>query len=54
MEKQNKAVEALKKYEDQVPEEICKSRLDELKAFMGDNDQFDDIPMVCIEYKGHE
>lgn len=52
--KLDRAVEALRKYEDKVPEEICKSMLDELKAYMGDKDQFDDITMVCVEYKGRE
>lgn len=49
LEKQNKAVEALKKYENQAPEEICTSRLGEWKAFMGDNDPFGDIAMVCVD-----
>lgn len=50
----DRAVETIKKYEDKAPEEICKSMLEELKTFMGDNDQFDDITMVCVEYKGFE
>lgn len=52
--KLERAVETLKKYEENTPEEICKNMLDELKEFMGEHDQFDDITMVCVEYKGQE
>ena len=52
--KLERAVETLKKYEDKASEDICKSMLGELQTFMGDNDQFDDITMVCVEYKGRE
>ena len=52
--KLNRAVEALNKYEDKSPEDICKSMLKELKEFMGNKDQFDDITMVCVEYRGLE
>ena len=47
-----RSLETLRKYEDKAPEEICKGVLEELKVFMGDNIQFDDITMMCIEYKG--
>ena len=50
----NRAVTTLNKYKDNAPEEICKSMLGELQTFMGSNDQFDDITMVCVEYKGRE
>lgn len=52
--KLDRAVTTLKKYEEKAPEEICKGMLGELQQFMGDNDQFDDITMVCLEYKGKE
>ena len=52
--KLNRAVETLNKYEDKAPEDICKSMLKELKEFMGNKDQFDDITMVCVEYRGLE
>lgn len=49
-----RALKALQRYEYETPEVICKSMLDELKVFMGTNDQFDDITMLCLEYKGCE
>lgn len=50
----DRALVTLNKYKDQTPEDICKNMLDELKQFMGDKDQFDDITMLCVEYKGNE
>lgn len=44
----------LNKYKDNNPEEICQNMLSELKEFMGEDDQFDDITMLCLEYKGRE
>ena len=49
-----RAVNTLNKYKDGTPEHICKSMLGELQTFMGNNDQFDDITMLCLEYKGFE
>lgn len=50
----DRALEALRRLEYENPEDICKGMLDKLKSFMGTNDQFDDITMVCVEYKGRE
>ena len=47
-----RAVAALNRFEDLAPEEICKGMLSEVKAFMGASDQFDDITMLCVEYRG--
>ena len=27
---------------------------DDIDLFVGTNDQFDDITMLCVEFKGHE
>ena len=52
--KLDRALTTLNKYKDNTPEETCKNMLGELQRFMGDNDQFDDITMLCIEYKGRD
>ena len=52
--KLERALDALRRYENQTPEAICQGMLGELKTFMGKNDQFDDITMLCVEYKGQE
>lgn len=52
--KLDRALKTLNKYEGEAPEQICKGMLEELKAFMGEHDQFDDITMLCLEYKGRE
>ena len=48
-----RAVETLNKFKDLSPEAICKNTLLELTTFMGDNKQFDDITMLCVEFKGY-
>lgn len=47
-----RTVETLNKYEALPVEHIAKGMLQDLTAFMGRNDQFDDITMLCLEYKG--
>ena len=42
------------KYENLTPEEICKNTLNDVEAFIGENVQFDDITMVCLEYRGYD
>lgn len=49
-----RALATLNKYENLTPEEICKNTLVDLEAFIGENVQFDDITMVCLEYRGYE
>ena len=49
-----RTLKTLNQYQDNTPEEICKNTLEELKRFMAGHDQFDDITMVCFEYKGWE
>ena len=49
----DRALETLIKYEDLSPEEICKNVLNDAMTFIGTADQFDDITMLCLEYKGY-
>ena len=48
----NRTVETLNKYKEQPPEMIAKNMLSDLYKFMGNNRQFDDITMLCLEYRG--
>ena len=48
-----RALESLIKYEDLSPEEISKNMLNDAINFMGETDQFDDITMLCLEYRGY-
>ena len=49
-----RALATLIKYEDLSPEEICKNTLADVETFIGENVQFDDITMVCLEYRGYD
>ena len=45
-------VEALRGCEDGTPEEILRAMNSEARAFIGDEPQFDDLTMLCLEYRG--
>ena len=47
-----RTVQALNKAMDQQPEEILKSVNEAIDEFVGEAEQFDDLTMVCFEYKG--
>ena len=47
-------VKTLNKYRDMNPEEIVKNVKDDIDLFVGHEDQFDDITMLCVEFKGYE
>ena len=47
-----RTLSSLIKYEDLSPEGINKGLLTDLNNFIGDKRQFDDITMLCLEYKG--
>ena len=49
----NRALEVLVKNEDLSVNEICNNVLTELTTFIGKNTQFDDITMLCLEYRGY-
>ena len=47
-------VKTLNKYRMMQPEEIIKNMKDDIDLFVGRADQFDDITMLCAEFKGYE
>ena len=47
-----RTLESLNKNKDSSPEIICKNLLNDVLTFKGDADQFDDITMLCFEFKG--
>jgi len=47
-------VKTLNKYRDLPPEEIVHNVKEDIDLFVGQNDQFDDITMLCTEFKGYE
>ena len=48
----NRTVEALNKYKDLPVDQISKNLLNDIYSFMGNVNQFDDITMLCLEYRG--
>ena len=45
-------VKTINKYYKNSPEEIVKNMKQDIDLFVGNHDQFDDITMLCAEYKG--
>lgn len=45
-------IEALNKYNDESPENLLKGVRREVRAFVDKAEQFDDLTMLCLEYKG--
>ena len=45
-------LEALRRRENGKPEEILEAMNGAVKTFIGDEPQFDDLTMLCVEYKG--
>ena len=50
----NRTVEALNKYKDLPVDQISKNLLNDIYSFMGNINQFDDITMLCLEYRGYD
>ncbi len=48
----DRMIEALNTCAGASPEEILKCVTDAVDAFVGEAAQFDDITMLCLEYKG--
>ena len=48
----DRIVESLKKVSDGTPEEILKSVRKDVDVFVKEAEQFDDLTMLCLEYKG--
>ena len=42
----------LNQNQEKAPDEILKAMQEEINNFVGNKDQFDDITMLCFEYKG--
>ena len=47
-----RVIEALRGREDETPEVLLGTVNDAVKKFVGDAPQFDDLTMMCVEYKG--
>ena len=50
----NRTLETLNKYKDKAPQDICQNLLNDIYVYMGNYRQFDDITMVCVEYRGYK
>ena len=48
----DRMLEALNKDPDGSPEQILKNVQDAVDGFVLDAEQFDDLTMLCLEYKG--
>ena len=48
----DRMIEALKSCTDKTPEEILQRVKSAVDSFVGDAEQFDDLTMMCLEYKG--
>lgn len=48
----NKTLEHLNKYKDLPVDKICKNMLKDIDDYMDEATQFDDITMLCLEYRG--
>ena len=47
-------INSLNKHPEKTPKEIIEGVIDDVNAFIGDAVQFDDMTMLCFEYKGQE
>ena len=50
----DRMLEALNSAQDKAPEEILKTVRSAVDAFVQDAEQFDDLTMLCLEYRGKE
>ena len=50
----DRTVDALNENRDENPEELLKSVRKAVDAFVGDAEQFDDLTMLCLEYRGKQ
>ena len=48
----DRMIEALNEHKKESPEEILKGVQYSVSQFVGNADQFDDLTMLCLEYKG--
>ena len=47
-------LESLNRDKEGTPEEILEGVRRSVKEFVGDSPQFDDLTMLCVEYRGAE
>lgn len=47
-------VKTINKYHNSTPQEIVQNMNDDINLFMGSRDQFDDVTMLCAEFKGYD
>lgn len=47
----DRTIDALRGREDGSPEELVRAVLDAVEAFVADAPQFDDLTMLCVEYR---
>ena len=47
-------VDALNAARDETPEGILHAVDEAVKAFVGEAEQFDDLTMLCVEYRGRQ
>ena len=47
-----RTLKSLNKNKDKSPHDICTNLVDDLEKFIGTENQFDDITMLCLEYRG--
>lgn len=51
---EKRMLEALNEYQDGTPQEILEGVRRNVERFVGDAPQFDDLTMLCLEYRGKE
>ena len=49
-----RTVDALNQAADKSPEEILQAVSSSVESFVGDAEQFDDLTMMCIEFRGKD
>ena len=47
-------IDALNEYRDGTPREILEGLRRSVEFFVGDAPQFDDLTMICLEYRGKD
>ncbi len=50
----DRTLKTLQKYENLNPTDLCKGVVSDVMKYIGDYPQFDDITMLCVEYRGYE
>ena len=47
-----RTLESLNRNKDSTPQNICRKLVNDIETFRGEEIQFDDITMMCLEYRG--